>query len=207
MQDEQGAADQLAADDYDVWGSLHMIHNVMYRNAQDFLGVLVQLETDLETIVAVSQTGMNVAFETIVRLAHNYLSARQMLVDHTRNTLRRYDENPVLEAYAKEVRKVTDHPAGPVLQRMRNYLVHYRVPPFVTQMEFSSPPSIKLYLKRDQMLQYKEWTKPARDFLESQGDLVELRVLIEEDLSRLEALYRWLYGQIGALHPFLKRSK
>lgn len=193
-------------DYYDHWGSIHRVENVMIGNARELLGLIDALSNDVRLVISVTQNSPEPIFDEIIRLAHNYLSSRQMLVDHTRNTIKGYRENPVLDEYNAKVKALAQTGAAAFLQRLRNYLIHYRVLPLGLEMKLEGAPSMQVFLDRDSALSFDGWTRPDRAFIEQQGEKIGLKELVTTDLERMGELYGWLYQQIGALHPHLIRG-
>lgn len=192
-------------DYYDHWGSIHSVESVMFGNARELLRLIDALSNDPRLVISVSQNGTQPIFDELIRLAHNYLSSRQMLIDHTRNTIRGYNENPVLDEYNAKVKDLAQTGRAAVLQRLRNYLLHYRVLPLGLSMKLDGSPGMQVFLARDGILAFDGWTRPARDYIERQDGHIVLRDLVATDLGALADLYGWLYKQIGALHPHRTR--
>ena len=119
---------------YKKWDALRRIHGVLARNEQDLLRLIDKVQGDdslaIQIVQNVHQTGMRDAFNNeLVRLLHNYLSALKMLVDHTRNLMRGYPETPTAHEYDRRIAAVVLGGRAPMMQKLRDYLIHYRIPP------------------------------------------------------------------------------
>ena len=90
------------------------------------------------------------------------------------------------------------------MQRLRNYLLHYRIPPFGLSMQFAGSHNLSVYIDRDVALEYSDWTTAARSYLERQPEQIVLGDLIESSAPALKALYDWFFAQAGNLHVYKK---
>jgi hypothetical protein len=59
---------------------------------------------------------------------------------------------------------------------------------------------IRLTFSRDGLLKWDKWTKPARKYLDSQGDLIFIDVLIDEYYSLIESFHLWLNKRQQEMH-------
>jgi hypothetical protein len=141
--------------------------------------------------------------DELIGRAHNYLSLIKMLVDHTRNLMKDYAGKSVKVDYGRRVADMVAAGRAAVLQRLRNYLVHYRIPPFGLEMQLvpqDGNRSATVFLDRDAALEYDEWSAPGRKYLEAQPSRVPLRPLIVAYSADLDGLYRWFFQKFEKLH-------
>lgn len=192
------------------WESLRRIHRVLSANERELLALIDRFQQDevfAVKIMAVGNdgrsSGMDALWDELIRRAHNYLSAVKMLVEHSRNFMRPYAGRHVEAQYGGQVAEVLAKGRGPFLQKLRDYMVHSRIPPFGASMQLVSIPDVPrflIYLDRDRALEYRDWTAPARKFLREQPEHVPLRELIVGYAADLEQLYEWLYQRFEELH-------
>lgn len=191
------------------WQSLHRVHGVLIANERELMALIDRFEQDEEFALKFmgmgsdGRSGMDAIWGELIRRAHNYLSAVKMLVDHSRNLMRFYTARPVAGEYAGRVAEMVATGRGPFLPKLRDYLIHYDIPPFGASMHVASPtdrPHFLIFVDRQAALEFKDWPAKARQFLRDQPEQVPLRELIVGYAAELEQLYRWLYEQFTDLH-------
>jgi hypothetical protein len=191
------------------WESLHRVHGVLIANERELLPLIDRFQQDEEFALQFMGIGsdgrsrMEALFGELIRRTHNYLSALKMLVDHSRNLVRSYADHPVAAVYDRRKADVLASGRGPFLQKLRNYLIHCRIPPFGASMQLASAsdtPRFLIFLDRDGALEFEDWPAKARQLLRGQPEQVPLRELILGCAADLEHLYRWLYERFGELH-------
>jgi hypothetical protein len=195
---------QPLRDEYDYWPSLRRIQGVMIVNENELLSLIDALQNDQRLVISITQSDRISLFNELVRLAHNYLSAVSMLVDHTRIFMDRFSDNPVSREYHARIKVLLKETPAPVLKKLRNYLLHYRIPPFGVNMKLETPLRMTVYLDRDQALEYKDWGLSAREYLQRQPKQVVFRDLITVYSTELGSLYEWLQQQLMQLYNFRK---
>jgi len=183
------------------------MHKVLLANQAELLQLIDSFEQNdelaMEVMRNIGQTGVQEAFyDELLRRAHNYLSAVKMLVDHTRNLVRDYGDHPFAIEYRDRVADLMRSGRAPLLQKLRDYLLHYRIPPFGVHIRVESDSALTstVYMDRDAALEFKDWPLLARSYLEQQPEKVPLGTLIQEYAAELEVLYRWLYDRFFELH-------
>lgn len=189
------------------WDALQRVHKVLVANEAELLAVIDAFERSeelaMEVMRNVGQTGSRDDFhDELFRRMHNYLSALKMLVDHTRNLVREYPGGVFVGEYRERVATIATAGRGPFLQKLRDYLIHYRIPPFgsTIHLQQEGPFVATVHLDRDAALEFHDWPPLARAFLESQPEKILLAPLIRDYSREVEDLYRWLYDQFYALH-------
>lgn len=192
---------------YERWQSLRRIHGVLLANEAELRTLIDQVENDprlaIEIVRNIGQTGFKERFwDELIRRAHNYLSAVKMLVDHTRNLMRPYAGQPVADEYARRVAEMIATGRAPFVQKLRDYLIHYSIPPLGIVVQLVSGPgrSSTIYLDRDAALPYEDWPARGREYLRAQERQISLRDLIAAYAADLEQLYRWLFDRFEELH-------
>jgi hypothetical protein len=189
------------------WTSLLRVHGVMRANEIELLALVQAFEADnafsLQVMRSDQPQNLQRFLDELIRRTHNYLSSITMLVDHSRNLMRDYSEQPAKAEYDRRVADMVAAGRASVLQRLRNYLIHYRIPPFGLEMQLvpqPGKPSAMVFLDRDAALEYDEWTAPGRKYLEAQPGRIPLRPLIHGYSTDLERLYAWLFARFHELH-------
>ncbi|WP_247828145.1 hypothetical protein [Arthrobacter antioxidans] len=189
------------------WDSLQRIHKVLQANESEILQLIDAVQNDEEAAIEVMRNvgragSAEVYFDELIRRSHNYLSALKMLVDHTRNLMRHYENEPVAVEYARRIREVVETGRAPFLQKLRDYLVHYQIPPFALTISFANdaPVTFVVALERDAALEYKDWPANAKKYLKQRPEKINFRDEITAYSADLEGIYRWLYERFTELH-------
>ncbi|MEV6101708.1 hypothetical protein [Nocardia sp. NPDC051981] len=88
------------------------------------------------------------------------------------------------------------------LQDLRNYGVHVALYPFVLNTQFvGSYMKNEIHLDKAELLEsYDSWSSPAKKYISSQGDRVDLLTPIEDWSKACHSFYRWLHEAIAAHH-------
>jgi hypothetical protein len=134
---------------------------------------------------------------------HNALAAVVSLVEQTRPFLKHYEEkSPLRVGFEERSAKVRDVPAAKFLRRFRNYLLHYGVAPFVTNMVFVSggTPKTEITLDARALLEWDDWTAVPRLYLIEHPEGVQLGTIVHEYSLAMNALYEWLIRELADLH-------
>lgn len=196
------------------WDGLVRVHKVLMANEAELLELIDAFEAGGELTMEVmrNEAGQTDArdqfFDELFRRMHNYLSAVKMLVEHTRNLVRNYPGGPFVEQYRERIADIATRGNGPFLQKLRDYLIHYRIPPFGYTMSLKNggDTTFIVHLNRDAALKFRDWPALAKNFLENQPESIPLAPLIRKYEGELEELYRWLYDRFHELHASDIRS-
>ena len=125
------------------WESLYRVHGMLIANERELLALIDRFQQDEEFALKFmgmgsdGRSGMDPFWGELIRRAHNYLSAVNMLVDHSRNLMRFYANRPVAGEYASRVAEMLATGRGPFNQKLRDYLIHYDIPPFGASMHLT----------------------------------------------------------------------
>ncbi|WP_454084712.1 hypothetical protein [Georgenia sp. Marseille-Q6866] len=188
------------------WDSLQRVHKVLSANEAELLTLIASFETNPEVALEIishgdgRQEARELYFDELLRRMHNYLSAVKMLVDHTRNLVKQYPGQPFVEEFRSKVTYLASRGRGPFLQKLRDYLVHYRIPPFGMTMKLVGQPEFTVHLDREAALEFRDWPAIAKEFLREQPAEIPLAPLVRDYSQDLEELYSWLYNLFHELH-------
>lgn len=145
-------------------------------------------------------------------LLRNYLVSRMALRDHTYVLVKKYweadpdtsrdEDTAFMDLYRAKVKSILVKPQFAFLQDLRNYGVHKSLYPFVLNTKFSGG-----YMKNDISLDgdalkanYSKWSAPARQYIESQGEKVDLLTAMEDYSKACAEFYGWLHGAVTLHH-------
>lgn len=193
-----------------AWDGLRRVHVVLLRNQTELVSVISALEENrnglgIEVIQNVRPSPVREAFyDELIQRLHNYVASVATLVDHTRNLMKRYEGTPSGDEYQRRIAAVTAAPITPLIQKLRNYFLHYRIPPLGVQMTFDQgarTEKFACFFSRTTALEWPDWPVLARRYLEQhKDDHISLASLIAEYAAGIDALYSWLYAQFEVLH-------
>jgi hypothetical protein len=164
----------------------------------------------------------------LVRLLHNYLTSVTSLVDsqrvvmrHRWPTERKSERCPSCKRplptndglsdfetkdYAAKLAEAFDAGEAVFMSKLRNYSTHYSipVPSLGTKLSWGQDmPAVAqlntLQLKRDKLLQWQSWTKPAKTFLEAQDEFFDLAPIIDRYVNAAGRFASWFWQEINRL--------
>lgn len=131
--------------------------------------------------------------EETYRLLLNFVASAMALVEHTRSITKEiYSKLEFQKEYQDKVnRDLGYEPVNVFIKDLRSYILHSKFPFVGTRFQHQriSPlgdpenlftTTIKLTFSKNELLKSEKWTKPARKYLETQGDLIFLDALIDE---------------------------
>jgi len=143
----------------------------------------------------------------------NFVASAKALIDHTRNIVEDlYLEKDFYIEYNNKVsQKLKSVPIRAFIQDLRSYVLHHKFPFVGTQLKLQriSPlgssenlavPSIRLTLSKPQLLKWGRWTRPSKDYLETQSDEIFLDTLINEYYLLIDSFYLWLDQRQREMH-------
>jgi len=139
----------------------------------------------------------------IIRLLHNYIASAISLIDHARilyNEL--YKTNNLFPDYPIEIKKrFAENPLAIFVVSLRQYILHFKNPIIRTGMHltpnsFSAP----LTLSRRNLEEFSGWKPKAKEFLNTQGDSVDLLKLIDEYYNLVMDFYKWFFRRQQEIH-------
>ena len=136
--------------------------------------------------------------EVAVRL-HNFVASVMTLVEHTRILVRsRWSGSTFFEEYDQQVETFRSSPVAQLVQDMRDYTLHRKLP--VTGAQISSHNHPVVFVDVPKLREWDRWSKAARAWLEAAEDNMPLRPLIDEYERLAEALYMWMEDRIRQIH-------
>lgn len=191
--------------------------NVFARNAQELIEHVASAETDLHSSLRLIMDPRSCDEETIRfrqdfwaaldQRLHNMVSSAVTVVDHTRGLVRHYHrDNAFVAEWESRSREVATSPRAVFLRRLRNYLLHAGNAPILQTLDLNVSPSgswnnFTIKLSADGLLNWPDWTAPARAYIESFDGGPALRLTTEGYRDDMIALYQWLTDQYPLLHP------
>lgn len=136
----------------------------------------------------------------IARHLHNFVAASSSLIEHTRRLYRKLNEGkgtgkrPFSE-YQVEVNRVfRDDPLAQFVNGLRNYCQHYRMPAIVLATTNTGPQNTlqrTIMLHKPHLLEFDRWEPPARRYLDTMPDRVELLAVAGAYRDKVEKFHTW----------------
>jgi hypothetical protein len=191
----------------ELWEVVRRSWGIFQRNTTEILDLVNLPSRDLSVALRLmgdDQEENQPFWEEFDQRLHNHVAAAVSLVDHTRRLSDHCetDAYTIMEEYRKRNDKVRLMTEAAFLRDLRNYLLHYGVPPVIQSLTFQrgaeSPGAhhvIKLSSTR--LLQWQKWKANSRAYLAAFGDRdgpVLGRDVATYANAMLE-LYRWLFEQ------------
>jgi hypothetical protein len=126
------------------------------------------------------------------------------LVDHTRIVYRElYEASGQFTEYQAEVeRRFVKGPLVQFVQKLRHMAQHVRLPDISYNLSFDQQRGTtrQLLLKKQDLLQTDVWNAPAKEYLRSAPDLIDLSELVTRYTDEIRAFYRWMAQRQREIH-------
>jgi hypothetical protein len=114
--------------------------------------------------------------EKINRLLFNYLSALFGYIDfHRSHNLDYLKTNQNINSKARLLNSFKEDQVHKFIQDLRNFTLHYRPLSIVSELAYNiewDGPRRNIYVKKDDLLSWSNWTTTSRTFIETKGDKV-----------------------------------
>jgi len=127
----------------------------------------------------------------VVRHFHNFLSAAQSLVEHTRIFMKgAHEGQPIYERYKLQVEnQFANDPSARFIQDLRNYFLHRGIPASTMRLsgnfESGTLPVSSVLLKVQELRKWTRWTPKSREYLDGCKDDLSLRIVVETYQSKM----------------------
>jgi len=193
---------------FHTWDALRQVHSVMQLNEMDLLDLLEQPNHDHGLAIELFQnqgapTTARRYYLEMYRLLHNYVASTMTLVDHSRRVVNKESDPEFRHEYDLRKDAIAVQPVTVFVQDLRNYLLHYRLPPFTSQLAFGrggSDVNSTIRLPRDKLIAWNRWNAEAKQFLRHQDSDFPLNEPVEAYRLLVDDLYEWLFAQFERLH-------
>jgi hypothetical protein len=188
--------------------------NIFRMNAQELIEITRRVNDPDEGLRLMSQNNREAGQQThreVTRRVHNFVAASLTLVEHTRIFMREhYSNTPILDRYqAKVDADFVNKPLVRFVQDLRNFMLHNGLPESVMFLNFESNPDLPdsggvlttgIHIKASQLLGWDRWSVPARTFIESSGEFVDIRTFAETYTDTILSFHDWLQGELDQFH-------
>ena len=141
------------------------------------------------------------------RLLHNTLSAAMSRVDQQRRLFQE-DREPILANLTFEYKnrvaaEFASNGLAKFVQDLRNLLVHRGLPLTFSRIDFSEATNlwkVTLYLDITNLRQWSRWASPARRWLESRADDIDVIATLQEYKDHVVRFDDWIQSRIANEH-------
>jgi hypothetical protein len=173
---------------------------LLERNAEELQKVLHYLTSDPRSAALRDirkRVELEMAIEEVQRLLHNFVASANTLVEHSRAMyVELYEEHDLFRDYQAEVaRRFASAPLIQFVHNLRNVTLHARLPAvfydFMTR---------RLALRKSHLLLSDRWTAPAKLYLASAPEQIDLSDVVETYTNEIRAFYRWVEQRQQEIH-------
>jgi hypothetical protein len=185
-------------------GLARTVYAVFVPNRNDLIALLDRAATDANLAVELFQNVRRPIVRTrfegaVMRALHNYVASAMALVEHTRRIMRGRS-GAIVDEFQRLKREAVSNPEVPFVHNLRNYVLHHSLPFIGHQVRLEPQPGVlatsEIRLSVRQLVEWDGWSALARRFIESQGDALVLRPVIERHAELVVGLNVWLYEQL-----------
>lgn len=190
------------------WDRVQRSWSVFVLNTTELVDLLNTSATDIGVALQLMNPDPRVGrpfWDTLDQRLHNQVASTVTLVDHTRLLLKHYSVDvPTLVAeYEKRNARIMEMDEAAFLRDLRNYLLHYDVPPIVHSLSLGPKTSTGttghvVKLSAAALLErWKRWSPQSRRYLSSfsQRDGPVLGQDVAVYANALSELFTWLLNQ------------
>jgi hypothetical protein len=187
-----------------------------FRELDLYLTRITYPPTALPILAVGQRWRLQDAMLEVTFLLHNYVASAQSLVDHSRVLYRRlFEPKGLLPEYQPEVdARFVNHPLTQFVLKLRQMVQHYMLPNVHHQTSLAQRPQggtmqIALLLEREDLRRFDSWNVPARQYLDSAGDVIDIHELIRAYHQHVLMFYEWFRAQqarvLGPTFEFASR--
>jgi hypothetical protein len=188
--------------------------NIFLINAQELTSIINRVRDPYEGLrlwnVGNREAQAQVHRE-VNRLVHNFVAAAHTLVEHTRVFMREhYATTPMQQVYLKKIKDdFTNLPLARFVQDLRNYILHRGLPAsdyyFYADQDPDEPEegqtfTMGIRYKTSDLLEWDGWKPPAREYLTSIGEHLDIHVFTDEYVQRVVNFHQWLDEELNNFH-------
>ncbi|TAI67146.1 hypothetical protein CWO89_04165 [Bradyrhizobium sp. Leo170] len=187
--------------------------NIFRMNAQELIEITRRVNDPDEGIRLMAVANREAGSQThreVTRRVHNFVAGALTLVEHTRIFMREnYSNTPMLDRYqAKVDADFKDQALVRFVQDLRNYILHNELPNSEMYMHFQSNPDhpeggtleTGIHIRTAPLLEWRNWSAPARTFIESCGEFVDIRTFAESYTDSILSFHGWLQSELDQFH-------
>jgi hypothetical protein len=142
-------------------------------------------------------------YDAICRI-HNYVAAVLSLLDHTRNLYKKlYEGTNLFPEYQERIDKdFKFNPLSKFVQDLRRYFQHYKSPiiMFTTTVSSNDRFIVTISIPLEDLLAFKDWTTPAKKYLSTVQEKVDVLEVATAYRDTVIAFYNWFRSRQEEIH-------
>ncbi|GAB2555077.1 hypothetical protein [Leucobacter ruminantium] len=168
-----------------------------------FADLLNKCENDEEFMAELMRnTGDRTKQQWIIRSLDQvtiaYTAGLGAVIDQSRAVVRAQSKT-IQDDYAKRAAVIMkDHPGGPFLAKLRNYVLHNVAAPWRFSGTIGEASAARVALDSDSLLEDKKaWSSDAKNFIKASGESVHLSPLIAPYLDAMVEHIRWIFPTVA----------
>ncbi len=190
---------------HDLWSNLKRTYlGIFVRNRKDLLLLLDKPNKNedlrIELIQNVqAQTAKEDFISEMLRLLHNYIASSASLIDHSRRFIEKYPDSDFSKNYQIRRTAIASSPEHCFLKDLRNYIVHFDIPPIGYQVSFNGD-SFEPRLTSKRLLRRRKWSSTSKSYIETSGEYVNIIPLVNDHSRCIDDLYSWIFEQFQKIH-------
>lgn len=132
-----------------------------------------------------------------LRRLHNYISAVYSLIKHTQRINGKYGSEELKKEYTSELGERNLIRSGEFLRQLRHYIQKRKLPSIeATLIEEEDGIRYGIVVQKDEMMVWDEWNRDGREYLESQGEEIDIQLEVHTYHGKVNKFYNWYYETI-----------
>lgn len=185
--------------------SIHTFHK-NYVALHTILTFLTSDERADPLFAAKNRDNLSEVGKDIVCYIHNYVASAISLIDHTRNLYKKlYIPAQQFPEYQERVTKeFAQDPLAQFVKCLRQYCQHYRSPEISVRTTFpngfNARPMRKIRLALSDLQTFDKWNAPAKKYLSSIEDAVDIHEVATVYLNKVMTFYQWFQSRQDEIH-------
>jgi hypothetical protein len=147
--------------------------------------------------------------EEIRRKLHNFLTASQTLIAHTRNVINdNYKDSSFKAEYQHEIDyRFNNDPLSRFTKDFRNYILHFGLPATLSNLHINPIAETRqgavdtfASLEKESLRRWPNWSRFARDFIETLPDKPKIIDIVDPYYEKVASFHNWLIKRLTEIH-------
>lgn len=185
-------------------GDAQYILNANYKAVLKAINIY---EQDNTIAYVDNRSKLNWLLREFLRVFHNYLSSVFTLIEHTYVFRKKLDNKQLDMKCEEEVKKLKANECVVFLKDLRTYTQHCGLPLISANFSFKKSDSDntasfiqKLLLKKESMLEWRNWSPTSRRYIEKQQEDIELKNVASEYQRLITEFYGKFFKHVSSLY-------
>lgn len=179
-------------------------HYAVSKNYQELSSAFAFYEGNLEIWNVRKHHELSLFLREFSRLLHNYLSSTFSLIRHNAKLCNDLECPELTQEYLKQVDFLNANSCVWFVKDLRHFAQHVGLPIPSAQLSFStnhgkSELKHKILLDKDTLLDWKEWKKGSKDYINTH-DEIDLKLAINEYQTLVRGFFMWFVKKVVQLY-------